>query len=217
MRGSAASQRADLPEAQLVERTAARQHRRGEERAEGGGDGGARERELDRRRALPPSRRHGVDQPGGERGAEEGEPHRDRGRGDAQRPDRHDDRERGTGVDAEKAVIGERVARESLHHRPGEAESEPGRHAEQRAGQPAADDHERVGTGPGRVGQRIEHHGRGDGARSHHETQQTGHEQHEDGDREAREGAPTPPAGRGGLPGATGARREDARGHRRVT
>ena len=128
----AAGERADRPEAELVERGDVDEQDRRGDRAEERGDRGAGQGELHRRRALAAERAEPVDDDRGERGAGEGEPHVAEQAGDAEAVDADDDEQRGAGVDAEDARVGERVAGDALHHRAGQAERDADEQAEHR-------------------------------------------------------------------------------------
>ena len=81
-----------------------------------------------------PERAEHVDDHAGQPGAGEGEPHVARQRRHAERVDADDDGQRGAGVDAEHAGVGQRVAGDALHQRPGQPEGGADPEPEQRAG-----------------------------------------------------------------------------------
>ena len=106
-----ASRRAtDLPEAELVERLLAHHQHGVHHGRQGRAERCTGERELDGSGALAPEARHGIHGHGRDSGTGEGEPDVARRRGDAEREEAEDDRERGPGVDAEDAGVGEVAA-----------------------------------------------------------------------------------------------------------
>jgi len=86
------------------------------------GQHGAGQGQLHRRGAVAAGRAQDVDDHGGQRGAEEGEPHVAAYRRDAELRDADHDHERGPGLDAEDARFGQGVARHALHERAGQRE-----------------------------------------------------------------------------------------------
>ena len=120
--GRPPGQRPDGPEPELVERVDVDQQDGRRDRPEQRGQRGAGEGELHRRRALASERAEGVDDHRGDRRPGEREPHVPEQRRQAEPVDPDDDEQRGAGVDAEDAGVGERVAGEALHHRAAGAE-----------------------------------------------------------------------------------------------
>ena len=106
---------AHLPEAEPVQGVLARDqddvHQREQPRAQGG----ARQGELDRRRAVPAHGGNEVNDDGGSRRADEREPDVAGQRGDAEDVDSGDHGQRGAGVDADDARVRQRVPGHALH------------------------------------------------------------------------------------------------------
>ncbi len=76
-----------------------------------------------------PDRAHGVHDERRDQCAGHREPHVPSQGLYAEDADRHDDRERCTGVDAEDPRVGQRIAGDPLHHRAGQPESHSGEQA----------------------------------------------------------------------------------------
>ena len=143
-RGRVPGERADLPEAVLVERLAVDQREAlhvGDQRE---ADRRAGEREPHRRRAAAPRGPDAVDDHRGHARADEGEPDVDERADDAEQRRRRHDRGRGARVDAEQAGVGERVARQRLHQRPAHPERRADDQPEDRARDPQVVDDDRV-------------------------------------------------------------------------
>src|SRR5690606_14018671 len=117
---------ADLPVAGEVDDVVAGQG----DRADEGGPRGSRRRtdegEFQRWRPTVAEGPDEVDEDGGDRRAAERQPDVVGRRGHAEVGDAEDDGEGGTGVDAEDAGVGQRIAGDTLHHRTGDAEGGAG-------------------------------------------------------------------------------------------
>jgi hypothetical protein len=134
--GEAAPERADLPLAQRVERLDVDQHDRVRDRGEPGGQGGADERELDGRGALPPQRGDAVDEHRRERRAEEPEPDVGVQLLRAQDHDPEHDERRRPGADAHDPRVGQRVPGDALQERAAQPQRRADEQPEARARHP---------------------------------------------------------------------------------
>ena len=137
-------ERADRPEAIPIERRRVAQEHERRERGQPRRHGGAGDDEHGRRREGAGRRGHDRDEHRGQECAEQ------RTRGDAERRahaehrDRDDDGERGARVDAEQARVGDGVAGDALHDRPGEAQRGARGEADERTGDAQLDDDDRI-------------------------------------------------------------------------
>ena len=136
LRRAAPVERADRPLVVLLQQQRVGQREAVDERDQRVGDRGPGEREPHRCGAAAAGGADRVDEHRGQRGADEREPHVALGSGDPEQPDRGHHGGRRPGVDAEQAGIGERVARQRLHQRAGQAERHADHEPEQRARQP---------------------------------------------------------------------------------
>ena len=131
--GVAPGERADGPEAVLVERRLVEQGDGAGERAEQRRQCGAGQCEAHGVGAAASHRSERVDEDRGDRRTDEREPHQPEHVGDREGPDREHDGERGAGVHAEQAGVGQRVAGDALHQRAGHAEGGADHDREHRA------------------------------------------------------------------------------------
>ena len=143
-------QRPDRPEPELVEGGLIQQQHRAGDGAEGGAEGRAGQRQLDRGGAFPAQGGDRVDDHRRHCRAGEGEPDVAEDRGHAEGGDADHDQQRGAGVDPEDAGIGQRVAGDTLHHGTGQTQRGADQDAQDRARQPQLADHQVIGVRPGR-------------------------------------------------------------------
>ena len=154
--GVTPGERADGPEAELVERRLVEQRDRAGERAEQRRQRGPGEREAHRVGAAAAHRTERVHEHRRDRGADEGEPHEPEHVRDVEGPDREHDGERRAGVDPEQSRVGERVAGDALHQRAGHAERGADEHGQDRARQAQVADDEVVGDRRSKLGERVD-------------------------------------------------------------
>ena len=115
------------------------QNHGGGQRGQGGGHHRAAQRQPERGGAASSEVGHQIDQQCTGAGAGDGHPDVTRGLLHIEPGDADDDCQRGAGVDPEQAWIGQRIAGQALHGRPGHGQRGPCQQRQQGAGQTAGD------------------------------------------------------------------------------